>query len=122
MKNIALVAALVLATTTASIRVAAACGGYGQEPPRIGATLGSKALGIWPRLHRDGARTILTLSYPRFGNEGPDLYMDQFEVVRDRNLRRLERVIAARRHPDLDVTIERVDGTSWRVVGWKSRA
>lgn len=141
MKNIALVAALVLATTTASIRVADACGGYGSQQPQgvlgtAGTTgieplrfadqwaafPGAKAVGLWPKLQRDGARTILTLSYPQFGNEGPSLYMDSFEVVRDRNLRRLERVLAARRYPNLDVTIERVDGRTWRVVSWSTRA
>jgi hypothetical protein len=130
MKNLALVAALVLATTTASIRAADACGGYGQPPQqqemrfqhRVAAFPGMQAKGVWPRLEREGATTILTLSYPQFGIEGPHLYMDTFEVVRDRNLRRLERTLAARKWPNLDVTVERVDGHRWKVVGWKTRA
>jgi len=138
MKNIALVAALVFATTTASVRIAAACGGTGQAPQGIlgtastGPTIrfadqvaafpGAKAIGVWPRLEREGGRTLLSLSYPQFGKEGPHLYMDTFEVVRDRNLRRLERVLAHRKWPNLDVSIERVDGNRWRVTGWQVRA
>lgn len=125
MKNLALVAALVLSMTAASIRVAAACGVAGDPPrfaDRVAAYPGAKATGVWPKLERDGARTVLALSYPRFGDEGPRLYMDRFEVVRDHNLRRLERELARRAHPDLDVTIERVDGFRWRVVGWSGRA
>lgn len=127
MKNIALVAALVFATTAASVRIAAACGGTGQGPTirfadRVAAFPGAKATGVWPRVQRDGARTILTLSYPQFGSEGPQLYMDSFEVVRDRNLRRIEHVLAHRKWPNLDVSIERVDGNRWRVTGWQVRA
>jgi hypothetical protein len=136
MKNILLVAALAVATTTPSIRTAAACGA---TPPQqtsvstnglasvrfadqVAAFPGAKAKGVWPRVARDGARTILTLSYPQFGSEGPQLYVDSFEVVRDRNLRRLERVLARTEWPNLDVTIERVDGFRWRVTGWSVRS
>ncbi|MBZ0232287.1 MAG: hypothetical protein K8M05_08030 [Deltaproteobacteria bacterium] len=127
MKNVAFVAALVLATTTASIRAADACGSAPAAAPvrfadRVAAYPGAKAHGVWPRVERDGARAVLTLSYPRFGAEGPQLYMDSFEVVRDRNLRRLEAALAGRKLPDLDVTIERVDGRRWRIVSWSSRA
>lgn len=76
---------------------------------------------VSPRLEREGAHTMLTLAYPRFGERGPTLYMDTFEVVRDRNLRRFERVMAQTEWPSLGVTIERVDGQRWRVVGWSRR-
>jgi hypothetical protein len=131
MKNIALVAALVSLLTTASVRVAAACGASRPPAATIGVSFadrwaaypGATATGVWPRLEREGARTILSLSYPVFGADAePRLYMHRFEIVHDRNLRRLERALARRAHPDLDVNIERVDGFRWRVTGWSVRA
>ena len=126
MKNIALVAALALATTTASIRVAAACGGGGQREPRIGVLSGEApartAVGVYPRIEREHGRTVLTLAYPQFDGAGPSVYVDSFEVVRDRNFLRLERRLGRTRGMNLDVSIERVDATRWRVTGWSVRA
>lgn len=126
MKNIALVAALVLSTTIASVRVAAACGGTGQPPQGIlgTATVAAPktATGVHPRLERKDGRTILTLAYPGFDGQRAQVYVDYFEVVRDRNLRRLENMLAHRRAMSLDVTVERVDGHRWRVIGWATRA
>lgn len=127
MKNIALVAAIALASTTASIRPAAACGGGGQSPPALGIVRAESAsprtaVGVWPRLEKKNGITVLSLSYPQFDGAPVQLYMDRFVVVRDRNLRRLEHVLAHTEWPNLDVSIERVDATRWRVTGWTTHA
>ena len=124
MKKIALVAALAALLSTTTIGAAAACGGAGARRPGIGtATFPPQtAVGVWPSLKRDRDRTLLTFSYPRIDDQGTQRYMDSFEVVRDRNLRGLERTLAGRDFPNLGVTIERVDATRWRVTGWSVRA
>jgi hypothetical protein len=126
MKNIAVVAALALAATTASIRVAAACGGDGGIPPGLLTSLAAPApttaVGVYPRIERSHGHTVLTLAYPELDGQGPTVYVDSFEVVRDRNLLRLERRLAHTHGYNLDVSIERVDATRWRVTGWSVRA
>jgi hypothetical protein len=125
MKNIALVAALALATTTASIRAAAACGATGETQPVLGmrTQAGARtAVGVYPRLDKKNGAVVLSLAYPQFDGQPVAVYVDSFQVVRDRNLLRLERRLAHTRGYDLDVTIARVDGTHWRVTGWSARA
>ncbi len=119
MKNIALVAALTALLSTSAIGVAVACGSPGERAPAVFTR--QKVVGVWPSLERDGKRTVLTLSYPRVDGGGLQHYMDSFEVVRDRALRRLERELAGRDFANLEVSLERIDATRWRVTGWSTQ-
>jgi hypothetical protein len=125
MKNIALVAALVFTSITGSIGVAAACGGTGQTQPVLGIRTQASArtaIGVYPRLEKKNGALVLSLAYPQFDGEPVHVYVDSFQVVRDRNLARLERLLAHTRGMNLDVSIARVDATHWRVTGWSAHA
>jgi hypothetical protein len=117
MKKLAFALSLVLlatATTAATASDARACGGYGdfkRTPER--------AVGQWPSIARADGAVRLELHYPKFARSGAYLYMEQFAVVADRNLRRLERRLAGDVGWSVQVEVEEVRPGLWRVTGWQ---
>jgi len=117
MKTIAALLALALATT-ATVRTADACGGYGSFQPVKKET----AVGIWPKVSRDAEGKLqLELHYPKFTIGGEYLYMQYFDIVRDARLSRLERVLAGPHGRNVEVTVQEVGAGQWRVVSWAVR-
>ncbi len=116
MKTIAALLSLALATT-AAVRTADACGGYGSFQPRK-----ETAVGVWPKVSHDAEGKLqLELHYPRFTLGGEYLYMAYFDIVRDARLRSLERVLAGPHGRNVEVTVQEVSAGTWRVINWSLR-